>query len=93
MTTRDSELKHEKHWSFTHPELYRLYHRLWSKAVGMPSYSKDEWKSLGKLLERSLAERPLEPQAAARKRVVSALRKTAADVLRSAESLEFEVEP
>ncbi len=92
MTTRDSELKHEKHWNVTHPELYQLYHTLWTKAVGTPSYSKEEWQSLGKLLERSLAERPLEQQDAARKRVVSALRKTAADALRSAEFLEFEVE-
>jgi len=37
-------------------QVHRLFHHLWTKAVGTPGYAKEEWKQLGFYLE--LLHRP-----------------------------------
>jgi len=51
------ELRNEMRERLSKMETYRLWHTLWTKAVGIPDYSKEEWKELdGRLFYNNMFE-------------------------------------
>lgn len=45
-------------WNKKHPEIYSLFHGLWTKAVGAPGYDKEQWLKFEKGLAMALKIEP-----------------------------------